>query len=254
MLLQDGGLMAAWTFRGPDMASATNGEMAALSARLNSVLKLGTGWMIQCDAIRSRAPEYPGPGAFPDPITTLIDEERRQQFSAEGAHYESEYFLSLTYLPPEQTEERVKGWMFEGAQELKSPARRALDYFRSRVDTFSDVFSSLFQVQRLSLSRTVDDLGFSQTDDDLLRFVHRCVTTLDHPLAQPAVPTYLNDLLSTEDFVGGMAPRIGRNSLRVIAIDGFPRVSFPGILGVAGQDAAEVAVQGTRLEGPASAD
>ena len=94
MLLQDGALMAAWTFRGPDMASATNGEMAALSARLNSVLKLGTGWMIQCDAIRSRAPEYPGPGAFPDPITTLIDEERRQQFSAEGVHYESEYFLT----------------------------------------------------------------------------------------------------------------------------------------------------------------
>ena len=77
----------------------------------------------------------------------------------------------------------------------------------------------------------MDDLGFSQTHDDLLRFVHRCVTTLDHPLAQPAVPAYLNDLLSTEDFVGGMAPRIGRKSLRVIAIDGFPRVSFPGILG-----------------------
>ena len=104
MLLQDGALMAAWTFRGPDMASATNGEMAALSARLNSVLKLGTGWMIQCDAIRSRAPEYPAPGAFPDAITTLIDEERRQQFSAEGVHYEGEYFLSLTYLPPEQTD------------------------------------------------------------------------------------------------------------------------------------------------------
>ena len=56
------------------LASRDQREMAALSARLNSVLKLGTGWMIQCDAIRSRAPEYPGPGAFPDPITTLIDE------------------------------------------------------------------------------------------------------------------------------------------------------------------------------------
>src|SRR5712671_1555483 len=71
MLLQDGALLAAWSFRGPDMASATPGEMAALSARLNSVLKLGTGWMIQCDAIRSPAPEYPRPGDFPDPITTL---------------------------------------------------------------------------------------------------------------------------------------------------------------------------------------
>src|SRR3954452_1094424 len=97
LLLQDGALLAAWSFRGPDMASATNSEMAALSARLNSTLKLGTGWMIQCDAIRSRAPEYPDQGAFPDPITILIDQERRQQFSAEGTHFESEYFLSLTY-------------------------------------------------------------------------------------------------------------------------------------------------------------
>jgi len=51
MLLQDGALMAAWTFRGPDMASATNGEMAALSARLNNILRLGSRWMLQCDAI-----------------------------------------------------------------------------------------------------------------------------------------------------------------------------------------------------------
>ncbi len=67
MLLQDGALLAAWSFRGPDMASATNAEMAALSARLNSTLKLGTGWMIQCDAIRSRAPEYPEPRGLSGP-------------------------------------------------------------------------------------------------------------------------------------------------------------------------------------------
>ena len=65
LLLQDGALLAAWTFRGPDMASATHGEMAALSARLNTVLRLGGGWMVQCDAIRSQAPGYPEAGAFP---------------------------------------------------------------------------------------------------------------------------------------------------------------------------------------------
>ena len=66
LLLQDGALLAAWTFRGPDMASATHAEMAALSARLNTVLRLGSGWMVQCDAIRSQAPGYPETGAFPD--------------------------------------------------------------------------------------------------------------------------------------------------------------------------------------------
>src|SRR3712207_8584134 len=52
LLLQDGALLAAWSFRGPDMASATHAEMAALSARLNSVLRLGSGWMVQCDSDR----------------------------------------------------------------------------------------------------------------------------------------------------------------------------------------------------------
>lgn len=231
MLLQDGALMAAWSFRGPDMASATHSEMAALSARLNSILKLGTGWMIQCDAIRSRAPGYPAPGAFPDPVTALIDEERRQQFSAEGAHYESEYFLCLTYLPPEQAEEKIKGWMFEGEQRSKSPAQKALDYFRNRIDSFGDVFASLLQAERLKALNTANADGNPHRHDNLLRYVHRCITASDHLIARPQIPTYLSDLLATEDFVGGMAPRIGRKRLRLIAVDGFPRLSFPGILG-----------------------
>ena len=35
----------------------------------------------------------------------------------EGAHFESEYFLTLTYLPPPEIEERAKGWLFEGEQQ-----------------------------------------------------------------------------------------------------------------------------------------
>jgi len=54
-----------------------------LSARLNSVLRLESGWMLQCDAIRSRAPGYPAQGAFPDGVTRVIDDERRQQFMQE---------------------------------------------------------------------------------------------------------------------------------------------------------------------------
>ena len=78
LLLQDGALLAGWSFRGPDLASATHEEMAALSARLSSILRLGSGWMIQCDAIRSLAPGYPEEGHFPDLATRLIDAERRE--------------------------------------------------------------------------------------------------------------------------------------------------------------------------------
>ena len=160
LLLQDGALLAGWSFRGPDMASATHSEMAALSARLNSVLRLGSGWLVQVDAIRSASPGYPDHGAFPDSITRLIDIEREQQFRSDYAHFESEYFLTLTYLPPEQTEEKIRGWMFEGQREFKSSAERTLDYFKGRAASFEDIFSSLFQVHRLGRVESVDCQGW----------------------------------------------------------------------------------------------
>src|ERR1700684_1359940 len=151
LLQQDGSLLTGWSYRGPDMLSASTAEMEALSARLNVALRLGTGWMVQCDAIRSRAPGYPERGSFPDPVTHAIDDERRQQFMQEGAHFESEYFLTLTYLPPLEVEERMKGWMFEGgaSHSANRTAEQILDRFSNRVDVFENVFGQLFQTDRL---------------------------------------------------------------------------------------------------------
>ncbi|MGI8744404.1 MAG: hypothetical protein ACR2NN_17900 [Bryobacteraceae bacterium] len=231
LLQQDGSLLMGWTYRGPDMMSAAAAEMDALSARFNSVLRLGSGWMIQCDAIRSIAPGYPKNGAFPDPITRIIDDERRQQFMQEGAHFESEYFLTLTYLPPAEAEQRMKGWMFEGgaAYSTTRTAQQTLEYFRNRVDAFENVFAQLFRTERLQRITLTDDDGSSQTHDRLLRYFRRCVSGLDHPFASPDLPCYLNEILACEDFFGGIEPQIGRKHARVIAIDGFPKMSSPGI-------------------------
>jgi type IV secretion system protein VirB4 len=229
LLQQDGSLLAAWSYRGPDTMSASDAEMAALSARLNSVLRLGSGWMVQCDAIRSQAPGYPAAGAFPDTVTRVIDDERRQQFTAEGAHYESEYFLTLTYLPPVEAEEKVKGWMFEGHAHRSEPAQLILDRFKSRLEAFENIFGQLFKIERLRLSAEEND-GSSRAQDLLLRYIHRCLTGNDHPIAAPAIPVHLNDLLSSEDFCGGIAPRIGGKRIHVVAIDGLPRTSSPGLL------------------------
>ena len=232
LLQQDGSLLTGWSYRGPDMMSAAPAEMDALSARLNSVLRLGTGWMVQCDAIRSRAPGYPDEGAFPDCVTRVIDDERRQQFMQEGAHYESDYFLTLTYLPPLEVEERMKAWMFEGtaARSVNRTMEQILDRFMNRVDVFENVFGQLFQTERLKRLAVTDDYGFSQVHDRLLRYLRRCVNGDDYPFAMPDIPCYLNELLACEDFYGGIEPRIGRKHMCVIAIDGFPKMSSPGIL------------------------
>jgi type IV secretion system protein VirB4 len=231
LLQQDGSLMAAWSFRGPDLASATHAEMAVLGARLNSVLRLGSGWMIQCDAIRSRAPEYPDGGLFPDPITRLIDEERRQQFLSEGAHFESEYVLTLTYLPPSETEQNVRGWLFEGQTYKPSAADQALSGFKAKLAHFEEVLGSLFHATRLRSEATEGLFGEYVRRDNLLRFIRRTITGDDHPFVLPLIPSYLNDTLSADDFTAGIEPRIGRKHIRIVAIDGFPSSSFPGMLG-----------------------
>src|SRR5208337_1350881 len=160
LLQQDGSLLTSWTYRGPDMMSAAPAEMDALSARLNSVLRFGSGWMVQCDAIRSRAPGYPEQGSFPDPVTRVIDDERRQQFMQEGAHFESEYFLTLTYLPPLAAEERVKGWLYDGRNHSTGrAAQAALEHFRAKVEGFENVFSALFHTERLA--NIADDTAFT---------------------------------------------------------------------------------------------
>src|SRR5229473_897761 len=80
----------------------------------------------RCSA-RAYAPGYPEGQRFPDSISRIIDDERCQQFMAEGAHFESDYYLTLTYLPPVAREEKVKGWMFEGMKGKKGNASRILE-------------------------------------------------------------------------------------------------------------------------------
>ena len=48
------------------------------------------------------------------------------------------------------------------------------------------------------------------------------MTATDHPIARPEIPVYLSDTLATQDFVGGIAPRIGSQYMRAVAVDGLP--------------------------------
>src|SRR5438445_692406 len=84
--------------------------MAAIARRLNRIFRLGSSWMIQVDSFRTYSSGYSPDGAFPDHVTALIDRERREQFGKEGSHFENEYFLALTYMPPIAATEKLRGF------------------------------------------------------------------------------------------------------------------------------------------------
>jgi type IV secretory pathway VirB4 component len=95
ILNKDGSLQRTARFRGPDRDSATPAELVAITSRLNNALRrLGSGWAVFIEAQRVPAHRYPV-GEFPDPVSALVDAERRAQFEEEGAHFESCYFLTF---------------------------------------------------------------------------------------------------------------------------------------------------------------
>ena len=101
VLNKDGSFLRVIRFRGPDLDSATEPQVVVANAQLNNALKrLGGGWALFVEARRFHAADYLPEGSFPDPVSWLVDAERREAFEHEGQAFDTAYHLSLQYLPP----------------------------------------------------------------------------------------------------------------------------------------------------------
>ena len=216
ILLKDGSLLAGWRYTGPDLNSAGSEELTALSHQVNSALAaLGDGWAMNVDLIRHPSAEYPQPGAFPDPITALIDEERRRHHTAEGRHFESALALTLSWTPPTEMQSRAARLLFES----NGPAidwEQSLEFFTKSLAEFQDALSA-----RLALAR----MG----DGALLAHLNACISGRREPIRPPEDGSYLDVLLGCHEFHAGFRPMLDDLNIRPISIAGFPLASWPEV-------------------------
>ena len=218
VLNKDGSWLAGWTYRGPDVDSATDEELAVLAKHLNAAfLPLGGDWALYVDAVRSPAAGYPAAGAFSDPVTALIDEERREQYGSRHSNFETQYRLVVSHLPPQETAARALRWFIEGEEDRPFDWDEQLRLFSSRLEDLEDLLSARLKVERLGSS-------------GLLSHLHYCLTGIDQQLRVTDPPCYLDVLLSSQDFVGGFAPKIGLHHVACVGITGFPVHSQPAML------------------------
>ena len=123
ILNKDGSLQRTARFRGPDLDSATPAELVGTTARLNNALRrLGSGWAIFVEASRHAAQHYPR-SKFPDPVSALVDTERKAQFEEEGAHFESAYYLTFLFLPPAEEAARAEVLALRGPRQRRKHRR-----------------------------------------------------------------------------------------------------------------------------------
>ena len=233
---KNGSLMAAWIYGGDDQASSTEPQREAVSFRINQALSsLGNGWMVHVDAVRRRAAGYAAPGFshFPDALTAALDEERRRLFEGLGAMYDGYFVVTLTYFPPLVAQRRFVELMFDDDQAEVSAQDRTkglVEQFTRDCASFESRLSSVFRLQRLCGHSLILEDGSTVTHDEFLRWVQRCVTGLNQPVRLPAHPMYLDAVIGGQELWTGVIPKIGRQYMQVVAIEGFPLDSTPGIL------------------------
>ena len=109
-------------------------------------------------------------------------EERRAQFEAHGAHFESAYFLTFAFIPPAEQSARVANWLYEGRSQGGADWAGAL---RDFCDVTDRILAQLegFMPEAVWLS-----------DRETLTYLHATISTNRHAVAPPDTPMHLDVL------------------------------------------------------------
>lgn len=240
---KDGSLQKTFMFRGLDLDCHTQAEVQNVILRVNNVLKrLTGGWAIYSDAQRVLSEEYPQ-SEFPDPISLMIDEERRMYFTS-GDHYESMYFFTLVWLPPPDQEEGVANIFVDQGDAKKGSSisffKKAKKFVLGVDDrTITEVDKARWNKHIVTFQNECDGVlrlfqeclkeARPLNDSETLTYLHSCISNSDHTVEVPRIPMYLDAVLADTPLVGGMKPMLGEEHLRVVSILSFPGESWAGM-------------------------
>ena len=219
ILNKDGSFQKTFRYRGPDLESATEAELVSAMARINNVLRrFGSGWALFFEAARKPARDYPY-SEFGDAASWLVEQERRLRFEETANQFESDYYLTLLWLPPPDATGRAEKALIERAEKHDPKGwRDRLSAFTTQCEKAYDLLSHcLYEIAPLSA-------------DETLTYLHDCVSTKRHGVALPELPVFLDAVLGDEHFYGGLEPKLGDHHLRTLTILGFPGTTVPGIL------------------------
>ncbi|MDG2642402.1 conjugal transfer protein TrbE [Vibrio parahaemolyticus] len=231
MVNKDGSLCAAFSYRGQDISSSTAAERNHIALKMNQALaSLGTGYMTHVDAIRSQVSSYSAAqdSHFPHAVFRMIDDSRRFYFEQGERKFQSQYVLTVTYMPPSKNLSKITELVYEqGEVERTSPAQRNLERFKNKMQELQGRLEGFLHVTRLKAYKQD-----GQWRDAFLEHINHCILGQHHPITLPHTPMYLDSYLGNYDFWTGLKPKLDQDYLCCISIDGFPNFSHPNILNV----------------------
>lgn len=222
ILQSDGSFLCAFWFRGSDLETSTDEELAILSMQLNNGFNLlGSGWMFHVDTVRYSATDYTAIEEcfFTHATHRLIDEERRELYKNERSHFENMYVISFTYKP--KIDIGTKMGLFFRAEHNNADNNDYsyhLKYFKNKINEVSELLTKELNLEFMNSHSLVSYISWTLTGEAI---------DIKLPIKYGI---FLKYLLATKDLIGGENPKIGDKYIRAITIMGFPSESYPGIL------------------------
>lgn len=218
---KNGSYQKTFRFRGRDLKSLENIDLVFDRAKLNNAFSKNTGnngtWQLNIESRRIRSTPYIK-SIFKEKILQKIDDIRGDKYNS-GEFYETEFYLTLSWLPPADLITGLKDKLFVGKNdEYEVLKNRLLEEFQSEIKNYINLIKNIFI--------NIEELN----DEETLTYLHSCFSQNDHQKITPAKKEIMLDsYLSDTSIVNGFPPKVGDEYMGIVSILSFPNDSFPAM-------------------------
>lgn len=203
ILNKNGSITRIYKYKCDDMDHQTDKALFLYRHKINDILKrLDEGFVIQVDSVRRKSTDYPK-SKFNEKILEELDNSRKQNYLS-GKYYESDVYISLTYFPPKDKEDKLKS------------------IFVTSVN--GDRLESILEKYELTINEIINLLGeqFIEieqlTSDEAVSFLYYCISGKTREI-KFIENQYLDSYISDVDIKNEFTPKqIGKKYLSVVSI------------------------------------
>lgn len=203
---KNGSLTKIYKYKCDDMDHQTDYMLFLYRHFLNDIFKrFDERYVVHFDSIRRTVKEYPN-SIFKESILQEMDNTRKKDYIS-GKYFESDNYLSITYFPPKDNENKIKSLFIESVSE---------DYTNDILKKYEEETENILNLLKqhfLSLEQL--------TPDETVTFLHTCITG-EERYVKYIKGQYLDGYISDKDIKNEFDNiRIGDKYLKVVSILSF---------------------------------
>ena len=256
VITKDGSFQTTFKVRGKDLDSSTAYELLSVTERMNETLKqLDNSWTLQMNAIRSKIRNYVGKKGIKNIPIRILELERSEFFNS-GNHYESDYYITFTWLVPEDNLQKAKSLLFRENDKklINDTFQKNLKYYNNELlKIYSFLNETLQECEVLNVDETmayyhsfVSDNSHKIKVPRAIYYEGKLIATGDMPelikkaiekgelnengIKETLLPVFIDSYITDSTLTGGINPQIGEDYIKTISILNFPGFSVPGMI------------------------